>query len=190
MFLSKDQMKAFRQFHVANLLNQKGVYREKALEIANQIPAQVEAALDSPSAPVAVLAEELQPVRSKALATGKLPDLPRVSREGLSAVFRGRIEHLTGSLLFNLDKNEDAVVRLKRAVSVLPENSTWWRAAQWHIGTVLNAQGSSAEALAAYLKSYDRTNPNPSRRAVIESLYVKLNGSKDGLDEKIGPARN
>ena len=30
--------------------------------------------------------------------------------------------------------------------------------------------------------------PDPARRAVIENVYKKVNGTLDGLDDKIGPA--
>ncbi|PYS48055.1 MAG: hypothetical protein DMF68_14340, partial [Acidobacteria bacterium] len=82
----------------------------------------------------------------------------------------------------------DAVTHLKRAISVLPENSPWWRSAEWHMGVALEATGNRQDALAAYIKGYDPAQPDPVRRAIIETLYRKVNGSLDGLNDKIGPA--
>jgi hypothetical protein len=71
---------------------------------------------------------------------------------------------------------------------VLPENSAWWRTAQWHMGATLEATGNRPDALAAYLKGYNPQSPNPVQRAIIEALYRKVNGSLEGLDAKIGAA--
>jgi hypothetical protein len=91
--------------------------------------------------------------------------------------------------LLGQGKTAEAVVALRRAVSVLPERSLYWRTAQWRLGTALAASGGQErDALAAYIKSYNRDAPDAARRAVIESLYTKVNGSPAGLDAQIGPA--
>ncbi|HVG38442.1 MAG TPA: hypothetical protein VM870_04080, partial [Pyrinomonadaceae bacterium] len=69
---------------------------------------------------------------------------------------------------------------------VLPDNSVWWRTSSWRLGAALDANENRDEALAAYIKSYQSGTPDAGRRAVIEALYRKINGSLTGLDEKLG----
>jgi hypothetical protein len=57
----------------------------------------------------------------------------------------------------------------------------------WHLGAALERQDKKAEALSFYIKSYVSGEPDPVRRAIIEQLYRKVNGSLEGLDEQIGP---
>jgi len=38
-----------------------------------------------------------------------------------------------------------------------------------------------------YIKSYVNGPPDPARRSIIEAVYKKVNGTLDGLDDKIGP---
>ena len=45
----------------------------------------------------------------------------------------------------------------------------------------------SALALLYYIKSYVSGPPDPARRSVIETVYKKVNGTLDGLEDKIGP---
>jgi hypothetical protein len=71
---------------------------------------------------------------------------------------------------------------------VLPENTLWWRTAEWRLGSALEASGGGRDALAAYVKSYV-AQPDAERRQVIEALYKRLNnGSLQGLEQLIGPA--
>ena len=77
---------------------------------------------------------------------------------------------------------------LKRAVTILPEGTPAARTSLWHLGVALERQDKKAEALSYYIKSYNSGDPDPVRRAVIEQLYRKVNGSLEGLDERIGPA--
>jgi hypothetical protein len=102
-------------------------------------------------------------------------------------MLRGRIEEIAGWALFNQEKTAEAIVRLRRAASVLPEGTPLWRTALWHLGAALETSGNGQEALASYIKSYNGGPPDPTRRTVIENLYRKVNGSLEGLDEKIGP---
>jgi hypothetical protein len=121
------------------------------------------------------------------LAQGGTPDMPEVPRNLLSLLIRGRIEDTAGMALFNLDQSSEAVARLRRATSVLPQGTPLWRAALWHLGSALEANGKSDQALLYYIKSYVAGAPDAARRAVIEHTYMKVNGTLDGLDEKIGP---
>ena len=186
-----DAMRAFRQLYAADRLLRRGVALATVLELTAGARARVEEALDTPAATAAVLAEELRDARADAIARGGTLHIPSIPRNVLSNILRGRVEELTGWALFNQGKADESVAALRRAVSVLPENSVYWRGAQWRLGTALVAAGGQTEALAIYLKSYDRSAPDPARRAIIEALYRKVNGSLEGLDAKLGraPAR-
>jgi hypothetical protein len=88
----------------------------------------------------------------------------------------------------NQGKTAEATTHFKRAVSVLPPTTYWGRLAYWHLGDALRASGNEQDALANYLKAYNPEEPDAVKRAVIQTLYQKVNGSLDGLDAKIGPA--
>lgn len=183
-----DQMLAYRQLYVASRLLQRGVALPRVVELSEAASSGVEAALDAPAATVAVMADELRSARAQAVAAGQALTVGEVQRRVLANILRGYIEDLTGWSLFNQEKTSEALTHLRRALSVLPEHSAWWRAAQWHLGATLAATGNQQEALAAYIKGYNPAAPDPVRRAIIETLYRKLNGSLDGLDAMIGPA--
>jgi tetratricopeptide (TPR) repeat protein len=185
-----DAMRAYRQVYVASKLIKRGMMLGSALEITDAARSGVEVALDVPAATVAVQADELSDIRARALSQGGTPDIPDAPRAALSAILRGRIEDLAGLALFNQDKSNEAVGHLRRAVSVLPQGTPLWRASLWHLGSALEASGRNDQALLYYIKSYVATGPDPVRRAVIENVYKKLNGTLDGLDEKIGPGFN
>jgi tetratricopeptide (TPR) repeat protein len=100
---------------------------------------------------------------------------------------RWRIEDLAGQALFKMDKANEAVAHLRRAVSSAPEGTPLWRAAMWHLGGALEATGKNDQALLYYIKAYVTGAPDAARRSVIENVYKKVNGSLDGLNDKIGP---
>ncbi|HEU4596129.1 MAG TPA: tetratricopeptide repeat protein [Pyrinomonadaceae bacterium] len=182
----EDAMRSFRHLYVAGRLLRRGAALDAVLERAEAAKGGVEAALALPLASVALFAEELGEVRARAIEQGSTTTVPNVPRDMLSKIMRGRIEELAGWALYNQGQTAEAVVRLRRAVSVLPENTIWWRSAEWRLGAALEASGNSRDALAAYVKSY-LLGPDPTRRAVIEALYKKLNrGSLQGLDELLG----
>ncbi|MGA9994400.1 MAG: tetratricopeptide repeat protein, partial [Pyrinomonadaceae bacterium] len=187
----KDKMRVYRQLYAASRLLQRGVALPLVLELTDAATGGIEAALDTPTATVATLSDELHTLRSQALSSGTMPILPDVQSNVLSSILRGRIEDIAGWALFNQDKGTEAVTRLRRAASVLPPNTIWLRTALWHLGVALEATGNPQEALNAYIKSYQNGGvQDPVRRAVIEGLYRKVNGSLDGLDTKIGEARS
>jgi tetratricopeptide (TPR) repeat protein len=212
-FLSgEDSMRVFRQLYAASRLLARGVELGTVFELADAAAAGVDVGLDEPVVTVAAMADELRDAHVRAVATfesivalaksddevrdahkravaaGTILPLGVVPRLVLANVMRGRIEDLKGWSLFNQGKAPESLVHLKRALSVLPEQSAWWRAAEWHMGAALEATGSREEALAAYLKAYNPAVPNPVQRAIIEALYRRVRGSLEGLDEKIGPA--
>lgn len=182
-----DGMRTYRQLYVAGKLLKKGIALQSVVELMDKASTGVEAALSVPVATVAVQPEELGDVRARALAQGSTPDIPDAPRSALSGLLRGRIEDTAGVALFNLDQSSEAVARLRRAVSVLPPGTPLWRSAMWHLGSALEANGKSDQALLYYIKSYVAGAPDAARRSVIENVYKKVNGTLDGLDDKIGP---
>ncbi|MDX6403072.1 MAG: hypothetical protein QOH70_527 [Blastocatellia bacterium] len=182
-----DAMRTFRQVYVAERFLQKGVALSTVIDLMDQATNGVEAALSAPAATLAVQPDEYSEIRARALAQGGTPRIPDAPRAALSGLLRGRIEDLAGVALFKLDKSNDAVTRLRRAVNAAPEGTPLWRAAMWHLGGALEATGKNDQALPYYIKSYAAGPPDPARRSVIESVYKKVNGSLDGLDDKIGP---
>jgi tetratricopeptide (TPR) repeat protein len=182
-----DGMRTYRQLYVAGKLLKKGIALQSVVELADKASTGVEAALSVPMATVAAQAEELADVRARALAQGGTPDMPDLPRAVLSNLLRGRIEDTAGVALFNLDQSGEAVARLRRAVSVLPQGTPLWRLSLWHLGSALEANGKNDQALLYYIKSYVAGAPDAARRSVIENVYQKVNGTLDGLDDKIGP---
>ncbi len=181
-----DKIKLHRQLFVANQLAQKRRALPKVLELTRAAVTQVDAGLDVPDAAALVLAEELYQSRRFAIARNELVIVPEVSRPTLLNIVRGRIEDLAGWALFQENKPAEAVTRLKRAVSVLPEKSSWWRSSMWRLGAAHESAGNFPDALDAYLKSYTNGEADRIKYGVIESVYVKVNGSADGLERKIG----
>ncbi len=182
-----DAMRTFRQIYVADKLVKNGIALMSVVDLMDQAMTGVEAALSAPAATLAVQPEELSDVRARALARGEIPTIPDAPRAALSGILRGRIEDLAGLALFKLDKPADAVTRLRRAVVTSTEGTPLWRSAMWHLGGALEASGKNDQALLYYIKSYVNGPPDPARRSVIENVYKKVNGTLDGLDDKIGP---
>lgn len=182
----EDAMRAYRQLYVAERLLRAGVTSQAVLDFAEAATRGIDAAVDVPVASVATLAEELYSTRLQAITAGTPPPVPEVERGIRANILRGRIEEVAGWTLYNQDKAAPAVERLRRAASLLPENSMWWRTSLWHLGAALEAMGDEQEALNSYLRSYDKNAPDDGRRAIIEKLYRKLNGSLNGLEAKLG----
>lgn len=181
-----DAMKLHRQLFAASTLLSKRIALSKVSELADAAIGNTDAALNVADPGAAVMASELYESRALALTRGELIKVPDVPRAMLSAILRGRIEEIAGWSLFNQNKPSEAVIRLRRAVSVMPEKSAWWRSSMWRLGSALQADNKEAEALDSYIKSYSIDMPEGARYAVIESLYRKLNGNLDGLEGKIG----
>jgi uncharacterized membrane protein YgcG/tetratricopeptide (TPR) repeat protein len=185
-----DAMKTYRQIYVAEKFIKKGVALSTVVDLMDQATSGVEAALNVPAATVAVQPSEIGDLRARALAQGTTPDIPTAPRTALSGLLRARIEDLAGLALFNLDKPAEAATRLRRAVNVATEGTPLWRSSMWHLGAALEANGKHDQALLYYIKSYVSGPPDPARRSVIETVYKKVNGTLDGLEDKIGPGFN
>ena len=122
----------------------------EAFEIAQAAVGKTDDALNAPSVSAAVLADELYESRTLAATRNQVVLIPEVPRQTLSAVLRGRIEEISGWTLYQQNKPAEAAIHLKRAVSVLPEQSVWWRSSMWRRGAALQADGKEREALDAY----------------------------------------
>jgi tetratricopeptide (TPR) repeat protein len=182
-----DAMRTFRQIYVAERFLKKSVTLLTVIDLMDQATSGVEAALSAPAATLAVQPDEYTDVRARALAQGGTPRIPDAPRDALSGLLRARIEDLAGMALFKLDKSNEAVARLRRAVNAAPEGTPLWRSTMWHLGAALEATGKNDQALLYYIKSYRAGPPDPARRSVIENVYKKVNGTLEGLDDKIGP---
>jgi tetratricopeptide (TPR) repeat protein len=183
-----DASRAYRELYAANKLLQKGIGFQAAYELAEAARSSADAALTVPAASLAVQADEYRDIRARAIAAGGMPEIVEVPANLLSNILRGRIEETSGWALFNSDKLDEAVDHLSRAVNILPAGTPALRTSQWHLGAALERQGKNEEAISNYIKSYNAGAPDPLRRAVIERLYRRANGSLKGLDEKIGGA--
>src|SRR6185437_6228610 len=144
-------------------------------------------ALKVPGATLAVQADEFRDMRASALVSGTVPDVAPAPATVLTNIYRGRLEDLEGWALFNDEKYSEAITHLKKAGEMLPADTPAWRSALWHLGVTLEQSGQKEQALEAYIKSY-KNDPSASavRRSVIEQLYKRVNGSLEGLDEKLG----
>ena len=183
----EDKMKLHRQMYSATLLLQKNVALPKVLELVKSAIGNADAGLEVSTPAAAVMASELYESRTIAFAKNEIIVVPEVPRQTLSAILRGRIEELTGWTLYQQKSYPEAVIRLRRAISVLPDKSAWWRSSMWRLGSALEADGKDKEALDSYIKSYKTGRPSALRYSVVETLYKKIHGSSDGLELKIGP---
>ncbi len=181
-----DKMRFFRKIYAADMLSSKKIALAKADELVRSAVADTDAALEAPAAAPAVIASELYPSRALAFSRDEFIIMPQVPRSTLSAIVRGRIEEIGGWTLYQEGKYPEAVTRLRRAVSVMPDKSAWWRASMWKLGSAYQAEGKETEALDSYIKSYVTDKPDYAKYLTIETLYEKVNGSSEGLETKIG----
>ncbi|HVF46741.1 MAG TPA: tetratricopeptide repeat protein, partial [Pyrinomonadaceae bacterium] len=181
-----DRMKLHRQLFAANQLLNKRVATAKVIEIAKAATANIEGGLDVPHASTAVMASELYEGRSLAAMRGEYVNVPDVQRGTLSAIVRGRVEETIGQAALESDDPAEAVIRLKRAVSILPADSAWWRTSTWRLASALHRTGKDGEALEWYIRSYKSRVPNQIDYEIIEALHRSVHGSLDGLESRIG----
>lgn len=184
-----DSMRPFRQVYAASRLTRNGVGISTALDLIAHARSATDEALKVPILTLAVQADEFRDLRAAAISSGNVPAVAPAPAEVLANIYKGRLEDLEGWALFNDEKYSDAVVHLKKAAEMLPAETPAWRSALWHLGATLEQSGQKEQALEAYIRSY-KGEPAPSavRRSVIEQLYKRINGSLDGLEEKLGAA--
>lgn len=179
-----DEMRTYRQLYAASRLIGKGIAFNTAYELAEAAKGGIDAAITVPAVTVAVQADEYRNLRARAIAQGATPDIPEAPRNVLANILRGKIEDVAGWALFNQDKSNEAVEHLRTAAAILPEGTPAWRTTLWHLGAALEQTDRKDEALNYYIKSYV-SEPDPLRRQLIEQLYRKINGSLDGLDQRL-----
>lgn len=181
-----DKARAHRQLYAANRLLQTNRDLPQALELTQDAVGGVDDALQVPSPAGAVMADQLFLSRTLAIARGEVIVTPDVPRKTLAAILRGRIEEIAGETLYNQGKFEESIIRLKRAVSVLPEKSAWWISSMWGLGMAFDAASKPDLALGVYVKSYINSSPDAAKYVAIEKVYQKVHGNLDGLDKQIG----
>lgn len=181
-----DKAKIHRRIYAASRLLEAKRNLPQVLELTQAAVREVDSALDAPNAAAAILADELIDSRTIAISRNEVVVVPEIPRQTLMSILRGRIEEISGWTLYQQDKPQEAVVRLKRAVSIMPEKSAWWRSSTWKLAAALDAAGKPTEALDIYVKHYTNSQPDYVKYSLIESLYQKVNGTTDGLEAKIG----
>jgi tetratricopeptide (TPR) repeat protein len=159
--------RSFRTLSAAERLAHAGVSTGLAVELAEQALGLAQAATEP---------------------EGALREYPNYDRNGRLAIFRGRALSAKGWALFKAGKNPEAAAALTestQAFGSLPEG----RRALWRLATVKETQGELKEALDLYIAAYDAGAGSELDRAVIESLYRKINGSLEGLDKRLQTSR-
>jgi tetratricopeptide (TPR) repeat protein len=159
-----DGRQPFRMVWVARKLTDSGVALDVAEQLARRAIAMAEAATEP---------------------AGSMRDAPLLDREGRRAVFLGRAYDALGWALFKKGDASSAVESLSQSIKFYPQSGER-KAALWHLAVATQEAGNERRALDLYIASYEPESPTSSvRRARIESLYRKLNGSLAGLDEKL-----
>ena len=181
-----DKMKVYRLLFAGSQLLDKKIALPKVIELTKAAPAVLDAGLDASDPTAAVMASELYESRTIAAARGDYVSVPPVPRATLSSILRGRVEEINGWAYYQMEDPAQASIHLKRAVSVLPADSAWWRSSTWRLGTSLLLEGKNADALEMYIRSY-KSQADPLRYNAIETLYKRVNGHTLGLENRIGP---
>ncbi len=181
-------MQVYRKMFAAEMLLDKQVDPAAVLELTQTAASRLDDGLAVPVASTATLAGELYERRRTAFAAQQFIVVPEVPRQTLSAVLRGRIEDAAGWALYQQKNLDEAIVRLKRAITVLPKDSAWWRSSMWRLGTVQEALQNDKDALDAYAASYKSEPGSGAKYLTIRAVYQRLNGNTAGLDELIGPS--
>ncbi len=165
---AEGSRRSFRTLSVAERLAHAGVSTGLAVELADQALGLAQAATEP---------------------EGSLREYPNYDRNGRLAIFRGRALSAKGWAFFKADKNREAAAALTestQAYGPLPEG----RRALWRLATVKETQGELKEALDLYIAGYEAPGAvSELDRAVIESLYRKINGSLEGLDKRLQSSR-
>ncbi|MEP7270778.1 MAG: hypothetical protein ABI882_04710 [Acidobacteriota bacterium] len=121
---------------------------------------------------------------------GSLLEFPNYDRESRLRILRGRALDTRGWALFQMKQNREAMTALAEAIDAYGGISEA-KLSVWRLAMVRETVGEEREALGLYLAAYEPpTDPNAVdvKRTLIEVLYRKVNGSLDGLDEKLGVA--
>jgi tetratricopeptide (TPR) repeat protein len=159
-----DGRQAFRMVWVARKLTEADL----ALDAAEQLARRAIAIADTATGPA-----------------GSMRDAPGLDREGRRAMLLGRAYDALGWAQFKKGNTRGALDSLIKAVEVYP-TSLDRKTAIWHLAVATQEAGDDRRALDLYIASYEPESPTAVvRRAQIEALYKKLNGSLTGLDQKL-----
>lgn len=180
-----DNMRAFRQSYAASRLLRHGVGLDAAVELIAEAKNASNDALKVSVLTMAVQADEYRDLRARSIAAGSVPYVGVAPAEVMAKILRGRLEDLHGWALFNQEKYTDAIPYLKEAAEILPVETPAWRTALWHLGAALEQTGEKEQALDAYIRSYRGGPVENVRRAEIERVYKSINGSLEGIEERI-----
>ena len=178
-------MRAFRQVYAASRLLRHSAGISTALDLIAEAKKASDEALKVPVLTMAVQADEFRDLRARAIAAGNVPDVADAPQHLLANILKGRLEDLHGWALFNQDKYPEAIEHLKQAAEILPAETPAWRTALWHLGVAHEQSGQKEQALDYYIKSYRGGPVEAVRRSVIEQLYRSVNGSLDGLEDRL-----
>ena len=181
-----DDMRVHRLLFAAKELLSHKIAAEKAIELASAAVGKDDVGLEVPSPAAAILADELYDSRRLAATRDEYIRVPEIPRQTLSAILRGRIEEMNGWALYQTNRWPESAVRLKRAVSVLPTDSSWWRSSMWRLGASLEADGKDAEALDTYIRAYKAGQADAVKYSLVEAAYKRVNGNSEGLTATIG----
>ncbi|HTG17619.1 MAG TPA: tetratricopeptide repeat protein [Blastocatellia bacterium] len=159
-----DGRQVFRMVWAARKLTGSGIALDAAVQLSQRAIAMADAATEP---------------------AGSMRDAPLLEREGRRLVFLGRAFDALGWAQFKKGDTRGAVANLLKSVETYPP-SLEKKAAIWHLAVAMEETGDERRALDLYIASYDAEMPTSSvRRAQIESLYRKLNGSLAGLEDKL-----
>jgi tetratricopeptide (TPR) repeat protein len=159
-----DGRQAFRMIWVARKLTEQGL----ALDAAEQLARRAIAVAESVTEP-----------------DNSMRDAPLLDREGRRAVYLGRAHDALGWTLFKKGDTRQAIANLTKSVEVyLP--SAERKTALWHLAVATEDAGDNKNALEFYIASFEIGSTGEKvRKAQIESLYKKVNGSLAGLEERL-----
>lgn len=183
-----DPMQLHRQLFAASVLLDKQVAQDTVLELARDATARIDDGIGVKFASSAVLAGELYERRRTAFAAEQFVVVPEIAKPTLSAVVRGRIEEAAGWALYQQGKFDEAEIRLRRSITVLPKDSAWWRSSMWRLGAALEAKGNDKEALDSYVASYRSEPGSGAKFLTIRSVYQRVNGNTHDLETLVGPS--
>jgi hypothetical protein len=159
-----DGRQVFRMVWAARKLTGSGIALDAAVQLSQRAIAMADAATEP---------------------AGSMRDAPLLEREGRRLVFLGRAYDALGWAQFKKGDTRGAVANLLKSVETYPP-SLEKKSAIWHLAVAMEETGDERRALDLYIASYDAEMPTSSvRRAQIESLYRKLNGSLAGLEDKL-----
>jgi tetratricopeptide (TPR) repeat protein len=159
-----DGRQPFRMIWVARRLTEQGIALDAAEQLARRALAMAESATEPDNS---------------------MRDAPMLDREGRRSVFFGRVYDALGWALFKKGDTRNAIATLTKSVeSYLP--SAERKTALWHLAVATEEAGDNKNALEFYIASFEAGSSSEKiRKAQIESLYKKVNGSLAGLEERL-----